>query len=116
MKIRFLADADLNHDVVKGILRREPRIDFRTAAAGELRRLSDPEVLALAASQGRILVSHDRKTMPHAFAEFIVALTSPGVFIISQKVDHLDAIEAILLVWAASDTEEWTNRICTLPL
>jgi hypothetical protein len=115
MKIRLLADADLHHDVVKGILRREPRIDFRTAP-GELRRLSDPEVLALAASEGRILVSHDRKTMPRAFAEFIVALTSPGVLIISQKVDHLDAIEAILLVWAASDADKWTNRICTLPL
>ena len=41
MKIRFLADADLNHanadlnhDVVKGVLRREPGIDFRTAVGG----------------------------------------------------------------------------------
>jgi hypothetical protein len=50
MKIRFLADADLNHDVVKGVLRREPGIDFRTGVGGELRGLSDPEVLALAAS------------------------------------------------------------------
>jgi hypothetical protein len=116
MKIRFPADADLNHDVVKGVLRREPGIDFGTAADGELRRLSDPEVLALAASEGRILVSHDRKTMPRAFAEFVMAARSPGVFIISQKVDHLSAIEALLLVWAASEAEEWTNRICTLPL
>ena len=73
MKIRFLADADLNHDVVKGVLRREPGIDFRTAASGELRGLSDRAVLALAASEGRILVSHDRKTMPRAFAEFVMA-------------------------------------------
>jgi len=116
MKIRFLADADLNHDVVKGVLRRDQGIDFRTGVGGELRGLSDPEVLALAASEGRILVSHDRKTMPRAFAEFVMAARSPGVFIISQKVDHLSAIEALLLVWAASEAEEWTNRICTLPL
>ena len=116
MKIRFLADADLNHDVVKGVLRREPMIDFRIAAGGELRGLSDPEVLALAASEGRILVSHDRKTMPRAFAEFVSAISSPGAFIISQKVDHLTAIEALPLVWAASDAEEWANHICTLPL
>ncbi|MGO8789424.1 MAG: DUF5615 family PIN-like protein [Terriglobia bacterium] len=116
MKIRFLADADLNHDVVKGVLRREPGIDFRTAASGELRSLSDGAVLALAASEGRILVSHDRKTMPRAFAEFVMATSSPGVFVISQKVDQLAAIEALLLVWAASETEEWTDRICTLPL
>jgi hypothetical protein len=116
MKIRFLADADLNQDVVMGVLRREPGVDFRTGAGGELRGLSDPEVLAIAASEGRILVSHDRKTMPRAFADYVVVMSSPGVFIISQKVDLLTAIDALLLVWVASEAEEWTNRICTLPL
>jgi len=115
MKVPYLADADFNHDIVKGVLRREPGIDFRLTA-GELRSLTDPEVLALAASEGRILVSHDRKTMPRAFAEFVASTHSPGVFIISQKVDHLAAIEALVLVWAASEAEEWANRICTLPL
>jgi len=54
--------------------------------------------------------------MPRAFAEFVSAARSPGVLIISQKVDHLAALEALLLVWAASDAEEWVNRICALPL
>lgn len=116
MKLRFLADADFNHDVVNGLLRREPGIDFRTAVGRELRGLSDPQVLALAASEGRCLVSHDRKTMPSAFAEFIMDKSSPGVFIVSQKVDHLAAIESLLLVWSASEAEEWANRICGLPL
>jgi hypothetical protein len=83
MKARFLADADLNHDIVKGVLRREPGIDFRVAIGGELRGLNDREALALAASENRILVSHDRKTMPRAFAQFVRATSSPGVFIIS---------------------------------
>jgi predicted nuclease of predicted toxin-antitoxin system len=116
MKIRFLADADFNHDVVKGVVRREPGIDFQAAEGAELRGLSDLEVLAVAASEGRVLVSHDRKTMPHAFAEFVKTTSSPGVFIISQKADTLAAIEALLLVWAASEAEEWINRICALPL
>lgn len=116
MRIRFLADADFNGDVVKGLLRREPGIDFQSPAAGEIRGLSDLEVLALAASEGRVLVSHDRKTMPRAFAEFVGTARSADVFIISQKVDHFAAIGALLLAWAASDAEEWTNRICTLPL
>jgi len=71
MRIKFLADADLNQDVVKGVLRREPTVDFRTAASAGLRGLSDLDVLAFAASEGRVLVSHDRKTMPRAFAEWI---------------------------------------------
>ena len=32
------------------------------------------------------------------------------------KVDHLAAIEALLLGWVASEAEEWANRICTLAL
>ena len=116
MKITFLADADFNDAVVKGVLRREPAIDCCGAASAGLRGLSDREVLAFAASEGRVLVSHDRKTVPRAFAEFVRTSRSPGVFIISQKVDHLAAIEALLLVWAASEAEEWANRICTLPL
>ena len=49
MKVRFLADADLNEAIVSGVLRREPSLDFLTAHASGLRRMTDPEVLALAA-------------------------------------------------------------------
>jgi hypothetical protein len=54
--------------------------------------------------------------MPRALAEFVIATRSPGVFIISQKVDPLATVEALLLVWAASEADEWANQICTLPL
>ena len=37
-------DADLNHIIVKAMLRREPSIDFRTAHAAGLVGLRDPEV------------------------------------------------------------------------
>lgn len=115
MKLRFQADADLNEDIVKGVLRREPGIDFQTATAAGVRGLGDLEVLALAAEEGRILVSHDRKTMPAAFGKFIQSKTSPGLFLISQKTDLLVAIESVLLAWVASDHEEWINRMVAIP-
>ena len=59
MKVRFLADADLNKAIVSGVLRREPYLDFLTAQAARLRDMSDSEVLALAAERQRVLVSHD---------------------------------------------------------
>ena len=62
MKIRFQADADFNEDIVSGVLRRLPEIDFQTASEAGLASLSDPEVLAKAAVEGRILITHDRKT------------------------------------------------------
>lgn len=115
MKLRFQADADLNEDIVKGVLRREPGIDFRTATLAGLRGLSDLEVLALAAQEGRVLVSHDRKTMPRTFARFIATRTSPGLFLVSQKTDLLVTIESVLLAWMASDAEEWINQVVAVP-
>lgn len=106
MKIRFQADADLNPDIVVGVQRRERQIDFRTADEAGLRGLNDLQALALAARDGRILVTHDLKTMPSYFAEFIRTNTSPGLFIVSQKTDLLAVIEGLLLDWEATEAEE----------
>jgi hypothetical protein len=116
MSVRFQADADLNHIIVKATLRREPSIDFQTADAAGLAGIHDPEVLALAAHAGRVLVTHDRKTMPKHFAAFIGHTTSSGVIVIPQKLPVRAAVEDLLLVWTASEAEEWRNRIQVLPL
>ena len=114
--MRFQADSDLNEDIVTGVVRREPTIDFQTASEPNLRGLTDPEVLALAAHENRILVTHDRRTMPRHFANFIVNVKSPGLVIIAQKVSVNVAIAELLLIWAVSDAEEWHNLIVDLPL
>jgi hypothetical protein len=116
VSIRYQADADLNQAIVTGVLRREPTIDFQTAFAARLEGVKDPQVLAIAAQQGRVLVSHDRKTMPLEFAEFITSNQSSGVIIVSRKLPIEVIIEELLLIWAASSAEEWVNRIAKLPL
>jgi len=77
MKVRYQADADLNEDIVAGVQRRVPEIDFQTADELELANLPDPEVWILAAREGRILVTHDRRTMPTHFGQFIQSHNSP---------------------------------------
>jgi len=116
VKPRFQADADFNEDIVSGVLRRVPEIDFQTANEAELENLSDPEVLARAANEGRILVSHDRRTMPIHFGEFIETQISPGIFLVSQDAEIRKVIEDLILIWAASEAEEYVNSIRTLPL
>lgn len=41
---------------------------------------------------------------------------SAGLLIVSQKADPLVAIEELILIWAASEAEEWMNRVCAIPL
>src|SRR5436309_2619639 len=76
--VRFLADADLNEGIVDGCLRREATMDFLSANEARLEGISDPAVLALAADQDRILVSHDFQTMPRHFGDFLFARIQSG--------------------------------------
>ena len=116
MKARFQADADFNQAIIRGVRRREPDIDFQTAEEANLVGLEDGEVLAIAAKAGRVLLTHDRKTMPIYFAEFIIGDTSAGVIIVPQKLAISTAVGDLVLIWAASEAEEWGNRIQSLPL
>ncbi len=105
MKVRFQADADLNQVILAAALRRAPELEFRTSLLAGLQGLDDLQVLGLAARDGRVLVTHDSKTMPRHFAQFVLSQSSAGVI-----------VDDIVLIWAATAAEEWTNRICYVPL
>jgi hypothetical protein len=116
MKVRFQADADLNQIILLATMRREPAIDFQTAMAAGLPGVDDPKVLTRAATDGRVLVTHDRKTMPRHFAEFIDREASPGLLVIPQSLSVAAAVEDLILIWSVTEAEEWINRISILPL
>jgi len=116
MKIRFQADADLNQDIVRALRRRASALDFQTAHEAGLHGVDDEAVLAQAAREGRILVSHDRRTMPSHFATFTETRTSAGLILISQNLSIIQAVEDLNLIWEASEAEEWVNRLDSLPL
>src|SRR5439155_6015370 len=107
MTPRFQADADFNQKIVRGVRRREPVVDFQTAEGGGLIGVPDPEVLVKAAASGRILISHDRRTMPAHFARFLETHASPGLILVPQDLDIGLVIEDLMVIWAASDAEEW---------
>src|ERR1035438_2511298 len=110
--VRFLADASLHDAIVTGCLRREPAIDFLSAHEARLEGVSDPNVLAFATKENRILVTSDLRTMPRHFGDFFEANgRCAGVFLVKQRAPLADVIEALVLVWAASAADEWKNRI-----
>jgi predicted nuclease of predicted toxin-antitoxin system len=95
-------------------LRREPTIDFQTSNVSNLSGLSDLEVLNIVAQENRVIVSHDQRTMPGHFAEFIVTQTSPGVIIVLQSMPISKAINGLIKIWQTSEAEGWINRIAYL--
>jgi hypothetical protein len=116
MPIRFQADADFNQIIVNAVVRRHRDIDFRTATAAGLAGLNDAEVLALAARDRRVLVTHDHTTMPRYFGDLIRTSSSPGLIVVPQTLAIRDAADALILIWAVTKPEEWVNRILYLPI
>src|SRR3990172_7702409 len=116
MPIRFQADADLNQVLVSAVVRRVPAIDFRSATTAGLAGLKDQEVLAVAARDGRILVTHDQATMPRHFDEFLRSRRSPGLIVVPQHLPLGEVADALILIWMATEAEEWMDRIAFLPI
>jgi len=116
MRVKFQADADLDGRILRGLRRAAPEVDIRTASEAGLAGLEDLEVLQIAADSGRVLVSQDRRTMPAHFARFTSHARSPGVILLREAIPISAAIEELVLIWNASDAEEWVTRIVWIPL
>ncbi len=116
MRVRFQADADLDGRILRGLRRTALEIDIRTAADAGLDGLKDPDVLRISAASGRVLVTQDRRTMPTRFARYVNEVHSPGVVLLREAVPIATAIEELVLIWSASEAEEWIDRLVWIPL
>ncbi len=116
MKICFLADANFNRKIVSGLLLREPQIDFQLPTQSIRDGADDPEVLAIGAELGRVLVTHDIRTMSAHFQRFVTARVCPGLILVPQDLAIGAAIEDLLLIWEASEADELVNQEWHLPL
>jgi Domain of unknown function (DUF5615) len=117
VSIRFQADNDLNRQIVTAMARTEPTIDFQSAQAAQLDEIADPEVLLRCAVGNRILVTHDKRTMPRHFADFVSAGGNcPGLMlVIPQGASVAGVVETLVLIWADNRPEDWENRITYIP-
>jgi hypothetical protein len=83
-----------------------------------LRTAPDPDVLAWAASEERILLTHDQKTMTKfAYDRVRAGLAMPGVFLVPNQTVRIGLlVEEIRLVIMCSSPEEWKDQVVILPL
>jgi hypothetical protein len=92
-------------------------VDVLTAHQVGLSNASDSEVLAWAAEQERILITHDRRTMPyHAASRIARAEKLAGIIIVSRQLPISQVINELEIIVSCSDMIEWENIIKHLPL
>ncbi len=117
MKPRFLADENVELDLVLGLQRRVDGVDIVRVQDVGLRTLEDPVILQWAADEGRVLISRDIRTVPTYAHERIAAGHSmPGVVILPSSVSLATAIDDLSLIATATKAQEWINRVVYLPL
>ena len=76
--LTFAADENFNNDVLRGVLRLNPNIDIIRVQDAQLKGADDPTVLAWAAEQNRVLLTHDAKTMTkYAYERVTAGLPMP---------------------------------------
>lgn len=114
---RFAADENFNNDVLRGIKRLYPEFDVVRLQDTEIAGASDPEVLQWTATEDRILLTHDIKTMPpYAYQRIVAGLPLPGVFEIPDEVPTGVVISELMLIIQSSNPDEWRDRVTFIPL
>jgi hypothetical protein len=115
LKLAF--DENFDQDIVRGVLRRNSQLDIVTVQQAGLSGADDPAVLAWAASEGRVLFTHDVRTMTrHAYDRAGSGQSMPGVFEVSTSLSMKTAIDDILIIAEYSLDGEWEGQVRYLPL
>ena len=115
--LRLLIDENFNHDILRGLKLRLPRVDYLVVRAIGMAGFSDTELLRWAAEEHRIIVTHDQKTML-PYAEHLVKSGEPmaGVIFVPDLMAIGRAISDLEITIECLSHVELKDRIQRLPL
>ncbi|MCA0323777.1 MAG: DUF5615 family PIN-like protein [Actinobacteria bacterium] len=117
MTPQFLADENIDPDLVVGITRASQDVDILRVQDVGLRTQDDSAILDWAARNGRILLTHDISTMPDfAYSRVAAGEPMPGVIVIPISIPMARMIDDIALIAEVTEASEWANRVGYLPL
>lgn len=115
--LKLLSDENFNGDIVRGLFLRQPNLDLLRVQDVNLRKVDDPAILNWAANNERILLTHDRATMPDfAYERLFKGQQMSGLFVVNDRILIRQAIDELLLLIVCSQQKEWKGIVLYLPL
>ncbi len=110
--LRLASDADVHGGIIRGVRRRLPEIDLVRAQDALPEGTPDPEVLAWAAAEDRILITNDRNTIVgFAYQRVAAGEHMPGHIVTTNEQSVGSAIDDILLVAEHMPAEEISDQV-----
>ena len=115
--IKFLTDEDYNSIILRGIMRRVPGLDIVRVQDVGLMNVHDSIVLAWAAREGRVMLTHDVTTLlTEAYKRIAEGLPMPGVLASPQTMAVAPIINDLIFIIEESADDEWEDQVTFLPL
>ena len=113
----LVADENFSWHVVRQLRLRNPAWDVVTVQEAGLTGASDPTILEWAAEEGRILLTHDFRTIPPLLYERMGAgeVTS-GAILASNALGVGKTVSDIERIIERTSDQEWRGRVVYLPL
>lgn len=112
----MLADENFRGQIVSALKQRCPELDIVRVQEIGLAGEDDDTILAWAAAQKRVLLTHDRKSMICQVGDRSRnELPFAGVVIVRNRLLTIRAVEDILIAWECSMPDDWQGRILFVP-
>jgi Domain of unknown function (DUF5615) len=115
--MQLLFDENFNQRILRGLKLEIPNLDYKIVQDVGLKGKSDPEVLHWASENGRILVTHDLKTIPKfGYQRITKKQYFSGVIAVSSDFPIGQAIDELAIVVKCSKSNDFENQILYLPI
>jgi len=110
--LRLASDADVHGDIIRGLRRQLPALDLVRSQDVLPEGTPDPDVLAWAANESRVLLTNDRNTMVgFAYQRAAAGESVLGLIVTTNEQPIGDAIDDIQLIAEYMPEEEIRDQV-----
>ena len=115
--ISILADQNFNANILRGLKERISELDCVATYQIGFEKFTDDKLLAWAADENRVILTHDAKTFPNfAYERMANGEKMSGVIVVSNQMPIGKAINELELVIFGNFENEWENNVTRIPL
>jgi predicted nuclease of predicted toxin-antitoxin system len=114
--LRLVSDENFKSEILRGLHRRLPDLDVVRVQDVGLAGSADPAILDWSAAEGRVVLTHDRQTMPRfAYDRVQAEQPMPGVLLVNDSMPTRQAIEELILAIQCLAPEECRGLVTYFP-
>lgn len=115
--LKLAADENFNGEIYRRLKTQLPDLDIVRIQDTPLVGMVDEIMLEWVAQEGRLLLTHDEKSITPMFYERLnEGKVVPGIFMVRQQARADLVAEDVIMIVQITPYSEWADRITKLPL